>query len=506
MSKNQKVKILSLSHGEDLDGVGAQSIIYRYFMLLHGDLLKIFKNETGNNIRKIYNNDPKKNNNNPKGIELVRELTDYDKFLYKWALILACNYEKIERPSDIGLDFLINNVIKGDKLQPIKDKLLSIDLENKTKTFLEASEDIISFLLLYQMILSFLKDGNVEFDQGHDEEQKIANLVNSMDNIIENLEHYGFNSSKLDPQIIRSKITELSGTDIIIMTDMGPNDSFKYLYELLKITDFEFIYIDHHEHSEEEKKIFRQKFAIYIHNPIKSSGQMTCEFLLPNDEVSKRLAELTYDTDYNSQEGYKYDESKILQPIISYNFQFNKYHCLFEIEEDLSKGNFNSEKFHQMYRETVEFEKQEFEYMKENLVYGIFYFRDRPLEIIIGTSKLAPSRNVKLLEELRREKSFRLKLSANYSNLLGLRTVAINKNNDNDPPRNNEGHAQTLADIDYLLIGICRLSGKTVVHSNKINVAKMAKLMNGGGHIDRAGFSLDKRTFAYIFNDLLRLS
>ncbi|MHA1729733.1 MAG: DHH family phosphoesterase [Promethearchaeota archaeon] len=82
--KKSKFKILSLSHSEDTDGIGAQSIIYRYFIELKKavplDLIKN-KNEISDDV------------------EVICLRTDYVDFLYYWAAIFASNLNKFDDQS-----------------------------------------------------------------------------------------------------------------------------------------------------------------------------------------------------------------------------------------------------------------------------------------------------------------------------------------------------------------------------------------------------------------------
>lgn len=65
------IKIVSLSHSDDFDGIGSQAIIYRYFIEMH------------NPIPKEFGSFPEEE------IELILLQTDYSDYLYYWAAILA---------------------------------------------------------------------------------------------------------------------------------------------------------------------------------------------------------------------------------------------------------------------------------------------------------------------------------------------------------------------------------------------------------------------------------
>ena len=79
-------KIASITHGEDLDGVGSQSIIYRYFEILKKPL-----------IAELLSSD--QNFPSDTAVEVICLRTDYNDYMYYWSAILAQNLDKLKSSS-----------------------------------------------------------------------------------------------------------------------------------------------------------------------------------------------------------------------------------------------------------------------------------------------------------------------------------------------------------------------------------------------------------------------
>ena len=75
-------KIASITHGEDIDGVGSQSIIYRYFEILKKPL-----------IAKLFSDQNVPLNTS---VEVICLRTDYNDFIYYWSSLLAQNLNKLK--------------------------------------------------------------------------------------------------------------------------------------------------------------------------------------------------------------------------------------------------------------------------------------------------------------------------------------------------------------------------------------------------------------------------
>ena len=79
-------KIASITHGEDIDGVGSQSIIYRYFEILKKPL-----------IAELLSSD--QNFPSDTAVEVICLRTDYNDYMYYWSALLAQNLDKLKSGS-----------------------------------------------------------------------------------------------------------------------------------------------------------------------------------------------------------------------------------------------------------------------------------------------------------------------------------------------------------------------------------------------------------------------
>lgn len=108
-------KIASITHGEDIDGVGSQSIIYRYFEILKKPL-----------IAELLSSD--QNLPSDTAVEVICLRTDYNDYLYYWSAILAQNLDKLKSGSKFW--FQDRKLNFSAKLKKISEDIIVDHVQN----------------------------------------------------------------------------------------------------------------------------------------------------------------------------------------------------------------------------------------------------------------------------------------------------------------------------------------------------------------------------------------
>ncbi len=393
-----KFKIISLTHAEDLDGIGSQAIIYRYFEILNKPIPAEFSSGK---------------NNKDAEVEVICLRTDYDDYLYYWAAIFSQNIDKI--------NFSINK----DETAIIETNLF------QNKTFEERWGEIYSIL---------------------------SKNKKSLEDI----------SSKTKNNILNLK-EKLIEVDLVIITDLGLNQSYNTIIPFLKTSSIKIAYFDHHEHEIEFKDFFSIKSEVYIVNDEKCAAQIVYYFLYKDDEdtISKEIMAYAVDSDFQR---FELAETDKLHSIISRIMYDNEKLDL--MMNFLANGSFWNTKIEEIYNKNLQWELNE----SKNLFNQIYSKHIKILheetdeievEFIFGMSKLRPSRAIKIIED-RYEDFFGhpinksvIKLGNNTKNVFYYLTLTLNSDN-----------------------------LKMNIRSNYFNVFKIAQYFGGGGHIERSGFKL----------------
>ncbi|NVM03135.1 MAG: hypothetical protein HWN67_12405 [Candidatus Helarchaeota archaeon] len=230
------------------------------------------------------------------------------------------------------------------------------------------------------------------------------------------------------------KIFDLN-PDILYITDIGFNESYREVYEILgKMKNV--CWIDHHLISEPDKAELKKYIKNFIHATDKTvAAELTQQIFLPDDEISKKIAKLGYFRD-NTIENF---ESDRLQAIIEIN-QNNRKNIQ-KIVELLSKGEFKNKWIQEQYNIYLKEEKIEYKKLEDRAR----EFQIKRVKVVISFSPFFAT---------------------------GKQTRYLLKNFNAD-----------------IVFGVNPRFQLVSIKSHDINVKKIAEEFGGGGHFDRSGFS-----------------
>lgn len=230
------------------------------------------------------------------------------------------------------------------------------------------------------------------------------------------------------------KIIDLN-PDILYITDIGFNESYRTVYELLgKIKNV--CWIDHHLISEPDKAELKKYINDFIHAADKTvAAELTQQIFLPDDEIAKKIALLSHYRD-NTIENF---ESDRLQAIIEIN-QKNQENIQ-KIVFLLSKGEFEHKWIQEQYDIYLKEEKIEYNKLEERAK----EFKIDRVKVVISFSPFFAT---------------------------GKQTRYLLKNFDAD-----------------IVFGVNPRFQLVSIKSHDINAKKIAEEFGGGGHFDRSGFS-----------------
>lgn len=383
-------KIASITHGEDIDGVGSQSIIYRYFETLKMPL-----------IAELLSTDQ---NFSPKTkVEVICLRTDYNDYMFYWSALLAQNLNKLKS----GSKFL---------------------LQGRNLSFTDKWKKITSKILI-------------------DQTQNIDPLVKILPKTKEN---------------ILNMAERLKGIDLVIITDLGVNQTQRKLYhQLLNEFNLEIAYFDHHMHDLESKKFF-ENFNVYLNDENRCTSQIVKDFFLPGDEISEKIAFFAADSDFNT---YKSQNSEDFQSYLGrFMYDYDKVDLL---RDCFAIGDFNNVKVKNLVDKAKKWEKDQESYLRENLYKDIIKISGKSVEFVLCTSLLRPGRAVRWVQR-------------NYNEIF---------------PNGKEKSEKSEMVSPNLILAININSWKMNIRSNTFNIHKVAKSFGGGGHSKRAGFVFPEEYF-----------
>ncbi|MHA1377501.1 MAG: hypothetical protein ACTSRG_03860 [Candidatus Helarchaeota archaeon] len=249
-----------------------------------------------------------------------------------------------------------------------------------------------------------------------------------------NLECYQSFYSNFNESI--KKIYNLN-PDILYISDIGFNASFKAVFEILgKMNVYWF---DHHLISESDEYELKKYVPNFIHSQDEVvAAELVQQQFLPNDDIAKKIAELAYFRDNN----IKNNEADRLQAIIGLNQ--NDRDNIQKIVRLLSKGEFENPWFGEQYNLYLKKEQEEFKLLEK-----------------------------RVLELKTKEKKIVVSFSSFFAT--GKQTRYLLEKFD--------------ADIAF---GVNPLLKLVSIRSKDINVKKIAWQFGGGGHYTRAGFTYTK--------------
>jgi oligoribonuclease NrnB/cAMP/cGMP phosphodiesterase (DHH superfamily) len=241
--------------------------------------------------------------------------------------------------------------------------------------------------------------------------------------------------------------------DLIIITDIGYNKIFTSLLPMIEKQSIPFAYFDHHNHDLKSKNFYKKHCAVQIINTKKCGTQIVQEFFLQDDLISQKISDIGVDTDFSK---YELSNSRKIMSLISYYRKDWDY--LRKIVENYASGEFFDNNMEKDYQDVKKWEDSEFRHMKKGILEATYTFPDGKLvHFIVGVSNLRAGRSMSRLEEALKDKAL------------------------NHP-------SKLVSEHPLITLTIDRTQLNSNIHSQLIDVHKIAEYFGGGGHTHRAGF------------------
>ena len=224
--------------------------------------------------------------------------------------------------------------------------------------------------------------------------------------------------------------------NVLIISDIGLNSRIiQKIIEPLKKLKARKIWIDHHKAPEEIKGLLLEVMDEFIHDTEVSASILVQRRFMPNDEISKKIAEIGHNGDYDIHDRL----TTIFYTLIDFHRMSMK--DLVRIRDLFIAGKFEDEEFFQEYLEAYKM----FEAEKDRIRNSLKVLNLSGKTIAIAESALLPRGKVtKYLSEICKEDILAAIDTTNFR--IGLR-------------------------------------------SEKCDVAAIAAKFGGGGHIHRSGFT-----------------
>jgi oligoribonuclease NrnB/cAMP/cGMP phosphodiesterase (DHH superfamily) len=224
--------------------------------------------------------------------------------------------------------------------------------------------------------------------------------------------------------------------NVLIISDIGINSRIiKQIIEPLKNLKARKIWIDHHKAEGELRWKVEDAVDEFIHDTKVSAAVLVQKRFMPNDDISKKIAEIGHNGDYDIEDRL----SNIFYTLIDYYRSSMK--DLERIRDMFIEGNFEDSKIMEEYLEAYKMFEAERDRIKNSL--EVITIEDRTM--VVASSALLPRGKVtKFLSEFRSEDIFLAIDTTNFR--IGLR-------------------------------------------SDNTDVAAVAAVFGGGGHKHRSGFT-----------------
>lgn len=356
---------------------------------------------------------------------------------------------------------------------PIPQRLLGKDTNDKTIQLICLRTDYTDYpyylsAIFAQNIQKFDKNSLNKFgiskdsftDNFHDNWKKIYNLM------MNNAGTESFDELWIDTKTnIENFKDELIDVDMILITDLGFNVSFKSFFPILDAIKCKISYLDHHEHDTETRAFFSQRCQLYKISEDKCATQIVQEIFLPDDEIAKKITFFGVDSDFQKWSNPLSEQFQTTISRHTYNYK------ILDLFRDLfAVGDFNNPKFSELYQELKAWEKEQEKYLFDHIIKKKISTKGYPrIEIILSASEMRPGRSLRTIER-------------NYERLFGHK---FDPNDKNTP---------------HVMLSLNIINGKMNIKSNMFNVFKVANYFGGGGHIERAGFNVPKE---FLKNDVV---
>lgn len=248
---------------------------------------------------------------------------------------------------------------------------------------------------------------------------------------------------------------EFSDIDMILISDLGFNQSFKPFFPIFDAFNCKISYLDHHEHDPETRAFFARRCQLYNISEDKCATQIVQGIFLPNDEIAKNITFFGIDSDFQKWQNPLSEQFQSTISKYSYNYEIlDLFRDLFAI------GDFKNPKLTKLYQDLKVWEKDQENYLFNHMIKKNIPLGNYPqVEIILSASEMRPGRTLRTIER-------------NYEKLFGHK---FDSNDKNTP---------------HIMISLNIVNGKMNIKSNVFNVFKVANYFKGGGHIERAGFNV----------------
>ncbi|MEJ2250095.1 MAG: hypothetical protein P8Y97_10595 [Candidatus Lokiarchaeota archaeon] len=260
----------------------------------------------------------------------------------------------------------------------------------------------------------------------------------SDDQIILDYSHY---TNFIEVMKKNLNIVKQGKVEFLVITDIGFNDNFEFLFPLFKKSFAKIIWLDHHIVEDNIQKVLTEILSTYINDPKKCTAEICRDFFLPDDDVAKKIANYARDTDFGTK---RYEEAQNLKLLISYLRGQQDFERIRKIVDFIIQGIFSNNWISERINELHTWYKRETSNALQNKqIIDIKEFG----EILISFSKMVGGRIVDTLE-------------ANFPGKQGY-------------------------------IGIDQRFHEIIIKSADINCRELAKAFKGGGHMNRAGFKYE---------------
>jgi len=225
--------------------------------------------------------------------------------------------------------------------------------------------------------------------------------------------------------------------DVLIISDIGLNSRIiKHIIEPLKNLKARKIWIDHHKTTPELHEKVVAAVDEFVHDTKVSAAVLVQKRFMPNDEISKKIAQIGHNSDYDIEDRL----ANIFYILIDYYRSSMK--DLFRVRDMFIAGDFEDTKIMEEYLEAYKMFEAERDRIKNSLE---IIQMDNGKSIVVASSALLPRGKVtRFLSEIREED---------------------------------------------IILAIDTTNFRIGLRSDNTDVAAVAAVFGGGGHKHRSGFT-----------------
>ena len=183
--------------------------------------------------------------------------------------------------------------------------------------------------------------------------------------------------------------------NVLIISDIGLNSNIIHqIAEPLKELQARKMWIDHHKAPDDLRKMIEDAVDEFIHDRKVCAAELVQKRFMPDDEISKRIAEIGHNGDFDVDERL----ANVFYTII--DFYRNSMDDLIRVRELLAKGDFESEEIFQEYLEAY----KAFEAERDRIRKDLKILKLGGKTVAFAYSKIMPRGKVtKFLSEISKE-------------------------------------------------------------------------------------------------------